>query len=446
MTNDNRKRKTYGARDDVDVKVYGAKAGKPSAEVIVHAHKRRMSQPAGVTKRRRVGTRKLMNNWVTAQKGGHAKPEEKPASGPSDALYRALLNAPFHAKQVMGPNYQRAKLNTGYGAMPSRLIEQRSVVEVTVPPSGACNIFVLPSLLFMCLSEDNDGTPINVFNKWDNTGLTDHRPAQGIDTQFSGVSAGRCLSMGAEIISTENITAAKGQIGAVSFPSDPTGLNGKSGGGGTGGGVSQSSMQDLANFEGAVVGRAVEGVHCYWKPEENSMGIAKIGVATAPNVSAYLPVEWRYDRFSPIGWTKLGDRASTIDAGAVTDYCDFQAIPLGQTNPMCQNLLYMMPGLFFRIEGATVGAIYKMTVVQHWEVYDYKIGADRSRGHDGVRTSAHRGLVGTITHDVEAAFHEVEHVAGEALHAGEKVGGFLETAAKDVGTVVKYGALIASLA
>jgi len=362
-----------------------------------------------------------------------------PKDAPDPSLFRALLNAPFQAKMLLGPNYQRAKLNTGCGAMPSRLIEQRSVVEVTIPAGRDLNIYVLPSLLNMVMTEDNSGAPVNALDAWTGGGLHYSRPAQGIDTQFAGVSSGRCLSMGAELISTENVTAATGQIGAVSFPGDPTGKNGVASQG-----VSQLTMQDLSNMEGAVVGRPVEGIHCFWKPEESVTGLAHYHLVST-NVETNIPVRWRYDEFRPIGWTRTGTRASTINQVVdATDYFDFDNVVYGgggAADANSVNLINMMPGLFFRVESGTALAVYKMTVVQHWEVYDYKIGADRSKGHDGVRTQAHRGLVGTITHDIGAAVHEVENVAGEALHGVEKVVGFGEKAFS-VGTSIAKDAML----
>jgi len=361
----------------------------------------------------------------------------QPKDAPDPALHRALINAPFQAKLLLGPNYQRAKLNTGCGAMPTRLIEQRSVIEITIPAARDLNIFVLPSLLNMVVTEDNAGAPVNALDVWNGAGLASTRPSQGIDSQFSGVSSGRCLSMGAELISTENVTAATGQIGAVSFPGDPTGKNGVANQG-----ISQLSMQDLSNMEGAVVGRPVEGVHCFWKPEENVMASS---VYHNSGVLFNTFLTWRYDMYKPIGWTRTGARASTVNAGAdATDYFDFENVVYGGgpgASANTINLLNVMPGLFFRVEAGTALAVYKMTVVQHWEVYDYKIGADRSKGHDGVRTQAHRGLVGTITHDVGAAVHEVENVAGEALHGVEKVVGFGEKAFS-VGTTIAKDALL----
>lgn len=370
----------------------------------------------------------------------------QPKDAPDPALHRALINAPFQAKLLLGPNYQRAKLNTGCGAMPSRLIEQRSVVEVTIPAGRDLNIFVLPSLLNMVMTEDNAGAAVNALDAWTGGGLHYSRPAQGIDTQFAGVSSGRCLSMGAELISTENVTAATGQIGAVSFPGDPTGKNGVAGQG-----VSQLTMQDLSNMEGAVVGRPVEGIHCFWKPEESVTGLAHYHLVST-NVETNIPVRWRYDDFKPIGWTRTGTRASTVNLGGgaadTTDYFDFENVVYGgggAGDANSVNIINMMPGLFFRVESGTALAVYKMTIVQHWEVYDYKIGADRSKGHDGVRTQAHRGLVGTITHDVGAAVHEVENVAGEALHGVEKVVGFGEKAFSVGTTIAKDAMLLGAL-
>lgn len=364
-----------------------------------------------------------------------------PKDGPDPALHRALVLAPVHAKQMLGKNYQKARLSSGFSAMPTRLIEQRSVVDVTIPAAGSVNVFVLPSLQFMCLSEADNGGAVNAFQKWDNSGLTDHRPAQGIDTQFAGVGSGRCLAMGAEIVSTENITSAKGQIGMVSCPGDPTGQNGVGGKG-----VSQLSMQDLSNFEGAIVGRAVEGVHCYWQPEENCMSVVTTAVATSPAVNSNGFCQWSYDQYIPIGWTVTGARASTVQTGvSATDYADYRALSLGQGVGSVRNQLFMLPCIMIRVEGATVGAIYKLSVVQHWEVYDYKIGADRGRGATGVAPQAHRGLVGTLTNDVEAAFHEVEHVAGEGAHLVGRAIGIGEEVVKGAATIGKYAALAASL-
>ena len=367
----------------------------------------------------------------------------QPKDAPDPALYRALVNAPFQAKGILGPNYQRAKLNTGCGAMPSRLIEQRSVVEVTIPAARDLNIFVLPSLLNMVVTEDNAGAPVNALEGWSG-GVASTRPAQGIDSQFAGVASGRCLSMGAELISTENVTQATGQVGAVSFPSDPTGKNGVAGAG-----VGQLSMQDLSNMEGAVVGRPVEGIHCFWKPEESVSTTAYLDVLGAvPPVQTNIQVEWRYDNYKPIGWTRTGNRAGTINTGMASDYFDFENHVVGGGGGALSNginPLNMMPGLFFRVEAGTALAVYKLTVVQHWEVYDYKIGADRSKGHDGVRPAAHRGLVGTITHDVGAALHEVEHVGGEVVHGVEKAVSFGEKAFSTGATVAKDVALLAAL-
>ena len=410
------------------------------------------------TKRRKGGkkTNRKRRNPTSAVRFGKHKSVPKPVDAPNDALHRALIAAPFHARQIMGPNYQLARLCSDGQFGPTRLIEFRQTIEVKMNTNTSANICISPSLLYHAYAYNNSGTPLLIFDGF-NSGTCAFRPVQGILSQTSGVTSGRVLAMGASLISTENLTAASGQIGCVVRPGDGAGMGHSS----TTAGVSMFTMQDLANMNGSFVGRAVEGVHCYWIPEDSIMAssVATVKNGSGADSALYNQVSWDYSQFLPIGWTYVGTRASsvaypatyrgdTISSGgtavAVSDYEDLMGTVFGsatENRPDQVTMLNLAPNLFFRIEGATgsgAACVYKLETVMHVEVIDYQRGHDLAPGALGIHPAGHRGIIGTVTHDVEAAFHEVEHVAGSAVHIAGKAVSIGED-------IVKYAMMGAAL-